>query len=321
MMKTITLRALALVAMSTLITSCNNQAPKMDDEPLADEGGATLGMNIAFIEIDSLTSQYEFAKQTTLELEKKSTNARNTIQSKTQQLEKNVAAFQQKLQSNGFTSREQAENAQAALQREQNNIVALQQRLEAELANEQQKFLEAFQDSLDNYLRDYNRDKENKKLLVCTDEGVKKVERAFGIESLYSGEGNNMLLLNILNQMLKAFFVFQRDKDYIVKDDAVVIVDDFTGRLMDGRRYSDGLHQAIEAKEDVKMRPESTTLATITFQNFFRMYKKLSGMTGTAKTEEKENISRIQSSECKERNIKRLRCFKTKLFFKSSSKT
>ena len=158
-MKKNILRAMALVATATLFTSCNNQAPKMDDEPLADDGGVTSGINIAFIEIDSLTSQYEFAKQTTLELEKKSTNARNTIQSKTQQLEKNVAAFQQKLQSNGFTSREQAESAQAALQREQTNLVALQQRLEAELANEQQKFLEAFQDSLDNFLADYNVDK------------------------------------------------------------------------------------------------------------------------------------------------------------------
>jgi outer membrane protein len=116
-------------------------------------------MRVAYIEIDSLTAQYEFAKQTTLELEKKGTNARNTIQSKSQQLEKNVAAFQQKLQNNGFTSREQAEQAQAALQREQNNIMALQQRLETELANEQQKFLQAFQDSLDNFLRDYNADK------------------------------------------------------------------------------------------------------------------------------------------------------------------
>ena len=151
---------MTLVAMATLITSCNNQAPKMDDQPVAaEDDDITSGMNIAFIEIDTLTSQYEFAKQTTLELEKKGTNARNTIQSKTQQLEKNVAAFQQKLQSNGFTSREQAENAQAALQREQNNIVALQQRLEAELANEQQKFLEAFQDSLDHFLTDYNADK------------------------------------------------------------------------------------------------------------------------------------------------------------------
>lgn len=152
-------RVFTMVAFATVMTACNNQAPKMDDQPVAEDGEMPAGMKIAFIEIDTLTSQYEFAKQTTLELEKKGTNARNTIQSKTQQLEKNVAAFQQKLQGNGFTSREQAEQAQAALQREQNNLMALQQRLEAELANEQQKFLEAFQDSLDSFLKDYNTDK------------------------------------------------------------------------------------------------------------------------------------------------------------------
>ena len=185
-MKRNTFSALALVAMATLITSCNNQAPKMDDEPTANEGGPSMGMNIAYIEIDSLTSQYEFAKQTTLELEKKSTNARNTIQSKTQQLEKNVAAFQQKLQSNGFTSREQAENAQAALQREQNNIMALQQRLEAELASEQQKFLEAFQDSLDHYLADYNADK--KYDLILNKAAVLQASRKYDItEEVVSG--------------------------------------------------------------------------------------------------------------------------------------
>ena len=151
-------RVLTLTALATVMNSCNNQAPKMDDQPLVG-GEQTAGMRIAFIEIDTLTAQYEFAKQTTMELEKKGTNARNTIQSKSQQLEKNVANFQQKLQNNGFASREQAENAQAALQREQNNLVALQQRLEAELANEQQKFLQAFQDSLDNFLTDYNADK------------------------------------------------------------------------------------------------------------------------------------------------------------------
>lgn len=138
---------------------------------------------------------------------------------------------------------------------------------------------------------DFTRDKENKKLLVGTDEGIHKVEKAFGIESLFSGEKDMIFLLNVFNQMLKACFIFDRDKDYIVKNGEVVIVDDFTGRLMEGRRYSDGLHQCIEAKEGVEMRPESTTLATITFQNYFRMYKKLSGMTGTAKTEEKEFIS------------------------------
>jgi outer membrane protein len=158
-MKKNILRVFSLVAFATAMTACNNQAPKMDDDPVATSGEMPDGMRIAYIEIDTLTAQYEFAKQTTLELEKKGTNARNTIQSKTQQLEKNVAAFQQKLQSNGFTSREQAENAQAALQRDQNNLVALQQRLESELANEQQKFLQAFQDSLDSFLKDYNADK------------------------------------------------------------------------------------------------------------------------------------------------------------------
>lgn len=158
-MKKNILRVFPLVVLATAMTACNNQAPKMDDEPATSSSEAASGMRIAFIEIDSLTSQYEFAKQTTLELEKKSTNARNTIQSKTQQLEKNVATFQQKLQSNGFTSREQAEAAQATLQREQNNLVALQQRLESELANEQQKFLQALQDSLDSFLKDYNADK------------------------------------------------------------------------------------------------------------------------------------------------------------------
>ena len=136
---------------------------------------------------------------------------------------------------------------------------------------------------------DFTRDKENKKLLISTDKGVRKAEAAFGISNIYSLE--HLDLLNAFNQALKAQFVFHRDKEYIVKDGEVVIVDDFTGRLMEGRRYSDGLHQAIEAKEGVEMKPESKTLATITFQNFFRMYKKLSGMTGTAKTEEKEFYS------------------------------
>ena len=150
--------AIALLAVAGLFNACNNSTPKMD-EPSASEGAQVGGMRIAYIEIDSLTAQYEFAKETSLELEKKGTNARNTIQSKSQQLEKNVANFQQKLQNNGFTSREQAESAQAALQREQNNLVALQQRLESELANEQAKFLQAFQDSLDHFLSDYNADK------------------------------------------------------------------------------------------------------------------------------------------------------------------
>ena len=152
-------RAYALLAVALVFNSCNNSAPKMDEEPVAEVAASADGMRIAYIEIDTLTSQYEFAKQKSLELEKKSTNARNTIQAKSQQLDKKAAAFQQKLQSNGFTSREQAEAEQASLQREQQNILALQQRLENELASEQQKFLQAFQDSLDNFLADYNKAK------------------------------------------------------------------------------------------------------------------------------------------------------------------
>ena len=158
-MKKNIIRAYALLAVALVFNSCNNSAPKMDEEPVAEVAASADGMRIAYIEIDTLTSQYEFAKQKSLELEKKSTNARNTIQAKSQQLDKKAAAFQQKLQSNGFTSREQAEAEQAALQREQQNILALQQRLENELASEQQKFLQAFQDSLDNFLADYNKAK------------------------------------------------------------------------------------------------------------------------------------------------------------------
>ena len=174
-MKKNNFRAFALLAVAGLFTACNNSAPKMDEPSDAVGQAQAGGMRIAYIEIDSLTSQYEFAKEKSLELEKKSTNARNTIQSKSQQLEKNVANFQQKLQNNGFTSREQAENAQAALQREQNNLMSLQQRLETELANEQQKFLQAFQDSLDNFLADYNKDKKydlivNKAAILMADE-------------------------------------------------------------------------------------------------------------------------------------------------------
>lgn len=153
------LKVVMLPAAVALMTACNKQAPKLDEQPVAASSDQPAGPRIAYIEIDTLTSQYEYAKQKSLELEKKSTNARNTIQSKSQQLEKNVSSFQQKMQNNGFTSREQAESAQSALQREQSNLVALQQRLESELANEQAKFLQAFQDSLDHFLEIYNKDK------------------------------------------------------------------------------------------------------------------------------------------------------------------
>jgi preprotein translocase subunit SecA len=128
---------------------------------------------------------------------------------------------------------------------------------------------------------------EKAKTVALTETGVKKVERALNIADLSDPE--NTELAHHINQALKANFIFKRDRDYVVSDDGQVkIVDEFTGRILEGRRYSDGLHQAIEAKENVKIERENQTLATITYQNFFRMYKKLSGMTGTAKTEEEE---------------------------------
>ena len=132
---------------------------------------------------------------------------------------------------------------------------------------------------------DYEVD-EKARTVNLTEEGVAKAEAYFNIENLADPE--NTELFHHINQALKAHSLMKRDRDYVVKDGQVIIVDEFTGRLMMGRRYSDGLHQAIEAKEGVKVKRESKTLATITFQNYFRMYKKLAGMTGTAKTEEEE---------------------------------
>ena len=122
--------------------------------------------------------------------------------------------------------------------------------------------------------------------VALTNTGTKKAEKYFGIESL--SDVSNLAISHHINQALRAYGLMTRDKDYIVRDGKVLIVDEFTGRIMDGRRYSDGLHQAIEAKEGVTIANESQTLATITFQNYFRLYHKLAGMTGTAKTEEEE---------------------------------
>ncbi|MBE6060357.1 MAG: preprotein translocase subunit SecA [Clostridium sulfidigenes] len=127
---------------------------------------------------------------------------------------------------------------------------------------------------------------EKRNSVILTDEGIAKAEKYFHLENYADPE--NMDIQHHLVQALKANHIMKNEKDYIVKDGEVVIVDDFTGRLMEGRRYSDGLHQAIEAKEGVKVEKESKTLATITFQNYFRMYTKLAGMTGTAETEEAE---------------------------------
>lgn len=134
---------------------------------------------------------------------------------------------------------------------------------------------------------DYTVD-EKQKTVAASDEAVLKIEKIVGTKNLYAPE--NIELSHCFTAALRAKAIMHRDKDYVVRDDEIIIVDEFTGRLMSGRRYSDGLHQAIEAKEGVKVQRESQTLATITFQNYFRMYDKLAGMTGTAKTEEDEFI-------------------------------
>jgi len=138
---------------------------------------------------------------------------------------------------------------------------------------------------LEEYDADYVVDEKDRNA-VLTPRGIKRAEQAFGVENLNDPE--NTTLLHHINQAIRAHGVMRLDVDYVIKDGQIIIVDEFTGRLMFGRRYSNGLHQAIEAKEGVKVERESKTLATITFQNFFRLYNKLSGMTGTALTEEDE---------------------------------
>ena len=149
-------------------------------------------------------------------------------------------------------------------------------------------------DPLDRFVKQEEEEEETKDYIVnekertvlLTELGTKKAEEFFNVENL--SDIDNMEIIHHINQAMKARSLMKKDKDYVVKDGEIIIVDEFTGRLMFGRRYSDGLHQAIEAKEGLEVRSESKTLATITFQNYFRMYKKLSGMTGTAKTEEEE---------------------------------
>lgn len=133
--------------------------------------------------------------------------------------------------------------------------------------------------------KDYEVDEKGKNITL-TEKGVKKVEEILGLDNLYSP--NNIELTHYLMQSLKAKELFTKDRDYLVRENEVIIIDEFTGRALEGRRYSDGLHQAIEAKEGVKIANENQTLASITLQNYFRMYKKLSGMTGTAETEASE---------------------------------
>ncbi len=132
---------------------------------------------------------------------------------------------------------------------------------------------------------DYKIDLESKTVSL-TDEGIKKAEKYFNLKNLYDPE--NTALTHHLDQSLRANYIMLLDKDYVVNDGEVLIVDSFTGRVMEGRRFSDGLHQAIEAKEGVEIQEENKTMANITYQNLFRMYSKLAGMTGTARTEMEE---------------------------------
>jgi len=144
------------LAIAAMMVSCNNQSPKMDDQPAATSGE---GMKIAYVEVDSLMTQYNFAKDYSVTLQKKSNNARNTLNQKGNALQAAMANFQQKLNNNGFQSREQAASQQAAIQRQQNDLQELQARLENELASETAKFNETLRDSLQNFLKSYNKDK------------------------------------------------------------------------------------------------------------------------------------------------------------------
>ena len=132
---------------------------------------------------------------------------------------------------------------------------------------------------------DYEVDEKHRQATL-TESGIAKAEKSLGLETLY--DPANIDYIHHVYQVLKAHTLFKLDRDYVVKDGEVVIVDEFTGRLMPGRRWSDGLHQAVEAKEAVKIESDNGMLATVTFQNYFRMYKKLAGMTGTAETEAAE---------------------------------
>ena len=176
MKKYMFLAAAAMVALA----SCNNESPKMDEKPAA-EAGQEGGVKIAYVEVDSLMTQYEFCKEFTLILEKKSTNARNTLNSKGQALQSAMANFQQKLQNNGFTSREQAEGQQAAIQRQQQSLQELQVRLENELAQETQKYNAGLRDSLSHFLEAYNKDKKYDLILTKQGDNILYAAKRFDI--------------------------------------------------------------------------------------------------------------------------------------------
>ena len=176
-MKKYIFSALAIAAM---MVSCNNAAPKMDEQPASSDTAAS-GMKIAIIEVDSLMTQYTFARDYSVTLERKSNNARNTLTQKGNALQAAVNNFQQKLNNNGFQSREQAASVQNAIQRQQNDLQALQARLENELASETAKFNEALRDSLQNFLLVYNKDKKNDLILSKAGDNILYAETKYDI--------------------------------------------------------------------------------------------------------------------------------------------
>ena len=175
-MKKYIFSALAIAAM---MASCNNASPKMDEQPVAADSAS--GMKIAYVEVDSLMTQYDFAKDYSVTLQKKSNNARNTLTQKGNALQAAVNNFQQKLNNNGFTSREQAASQQAAIERQQRDLQELQARLENELANETAKFNEALRDSLQNFLKAYNKDKQYDLILSKAGDNILMANKKYDI--------------------------------------------------------------------------------------------------------------------------------------------
>jgi outer membrane protein len=171
---------LSTLAIAAVMVSCNNASPKMDEAPAATTSG-TEGMKIAYVEVDSLMTQYNFAKDYSVTLQRKSNNARNTLTQKGNQLQAAVNNFQQKLNNNGFQSREQAAGVQAAIERQQRDLQELQARLEGELASETQKFNEALRDSLNNFLQQYNRSKKYDLILSKAGDNILFANHKFDI--------------------------------------------------------------------------------------------------------------------------------------------
>lgn len=171
---------LCAFAISTIMVSCNNESPKMDEKPAVAEETST-GMKIAYVEVDSLMTQYNFAKEYSVTLQKKSNNARNTLTQKGNQLQAAINNFQQKVNNNAFTSREQAASQQAAIERQQRDLKELQGRLEGELANETEKFNEALRDSLQNFLKAYNKDKKYDMILSKAGDNILLAEKKYDI--------------------------------------------------------------------------------------------------------------------------------------------